>query len=200
MKSLTLDLLVSVWQRILEDPDAKSALATLKEDGFPLDHLMPHDARYTCWADFIAAIPFLSNRPSRRQLHSAKTLRKHLPLVKIMRDLAAKASEPFCEIRRTTPKGTYLGIDPNLARELSSAADLLYEFLSWDWYTRNRNERNSVIARLRGEIRQRTGTPHDKELGILIYASSSCRRNKGRLLSGRHHIESDRETREGRTG
>ena len=95
MKSL--DLLVSVWQRILEDPDAKSALATLKEDGFPLDHLMPHDARYTCWADFIAAIPFFSNRPSRRQLHSAKTLRKHLPLVKIMRDLAAKASEPFAD-------------------------------------------------------------------------------------------------------
>lgn len=171
MKTVTLDLLISVWKKILDDPDAKQALATLKKDGFALDHLMPHDARYPCWADWIALIPFLSNQPSRRQLHTAKSVRKHLPLVKIMRALVAKAGEPFCEIRLTTPKATYPGIHPDRIRELSSAADLLEEFLSWDWYTRSRNQRNSVIARLRWEIRQKTGAPHDRELGVLIYAS-----------------------------
>lgn len=65
----------------------------------------------------------------------------------------------------------FIGIDSKLARDLAAAADLVNEFLTWDWYTRDRNNRNSVIAALRGQIRQSTGTPHDRELGTLIYAA-----------------------------
>ena len=132
---------------------------------------MPDDSGYLCWADYIASIPFFSNRPSRRQLHKAKTLRKHLQLVKALRGLVAKTSEPFCETRINSKKGTFIGLDPKLAHKLAAAADIVDEFLTWDWYTRDRNERNSVIAALRWKIRQSTGTPHDRELGTLIYAA-----------------------------
>jgi len=91
--------------------------------------------------------------------------------VKVIRNFVVKASDPFCEIRVNAPKVIYPGIHPDRIRELSTAADLLEEFLSWDWYIRHRNVRNSVIARLRWEIRWKSGAPHDKELGILIYAS-----------------------------
>jgi hypothetical protein len=167
----TLEQRTVVWGTILTDPDAKGALTRLRRDGFAIDHLMPDDSGHLCWADYISAIPFFPNRPSRRQLHKAKALRKHLPLVTVLRQLIAKSSEPFCEIRRNTKKGIFVGLDPKLAHELAAAADLVEEFLTWDWYTRDRNNRNSVIAALRWKIRQSTGTPHDRELGTLIYAA-----------------------------
>lgn len=171
MKSLTLDQLKGVWQGILDDPDAKRALAKLKRDGFGLDDLMPHDLNYPCWADYIASIPYLPNRPSRRQLHRAKSLRKHLPLVKAMRHFASKAGDPFCEMRVVTPDETLLEGSRAFGRDVAQAAKLVEKFISCDWYTRDRNKRNSVIASLRGMIRLRTGNPHDRELGTLIDAA-----------------------------
>jgi len=62
----TLDQRIAVWEKILADPDAKRAFTKLKRDGFAIDHLTPDDSGYLCWADYIASIPFLSNRATIR--------------------------------------------------------------------------------------------------------------------------------------
>lgn len=172
MKSPTLDQLIAVWQKILSDPDAKRALAKLKQDGLAIDHLMPHDPRFPCWADHFAAIPFLPNRPSRRQIHRGNSLRKHLPLVKALHRFAAKANEPFCEIRVVTGNQTLVGGSLDFAYKIGQAADLIEKFISSTWSIRGRNPRNTVTALLRWSIRQHTGTPHDLELATLIDAAS----------------------------
>jgi hypothetical protein len=164
----------AVWQRILDNPEAKRVLAKLKRDGFAIDHLVPHDLRYPCWADYIASIPFLPNRPSRRQIHRGKTLRKHLPLLKALRQFAAKGSDPFCEIRVVTKNETLLEGSRSFGNELGHAADLIEKVISSNWSTRERNPRNTVIALLRWTIRDRTGTPHDSELATLIDAARSA--------------------------
>jgi hypothetical protein len=174
VKSLTLDELNAVWRRILDNPEAKKALAKLKRDGFAIDHLMPHGPRYPCWADYIASIPFLPNRPSRRQIHRGKTLRKHLPLLKALRQFAAQANDPFCEIRVVTKNETLLEGSRNFGNELGQAADLIEKIISSNWSTRERNPRNTVIASLRWTIWHRTGAPHDSELATLIDAARSA--------------------------
>jgi hypothetical protein len=139
MKSPTLDQLSGVWRRILDDPNAKRALAKLKRDGFAIAHLMPHDLRYPCWADYIASIPFLPNRPSSRQIHRGKSLRKHLPLLTVLRQFAAKANDPFCEIRVVTGNETLIESSRDFGNELGQAADLIQKFISSNWYVRGRN-------------------------------------------------------------
>jgi hypothetical protein len=51
------------------------------------------------------------------------------------------------------------------------AASFIEKFLSWDWYIRERNPRNVLIAELRWTIRDRTGKPHDRELSTAIDAA-----------------------------
>jgi len=57
VKSPTLEQLAAVWRKILDAPDAKRALAKLKEDGLAIDHLKPRDPtlKQPCWADYLAA-------------------------------------------------------------------------------------------------------------------------------------------------
>ncbi len=182
VKSPTLEQLVAVWRGILADPDAKRALAKLKHDGFAIDHLMPHDLRYPCWADYFAAIPFLPNRPSSRQVHRGNSLRKHLPLVEVLRQFAARANDPFCEIRVVTGNETLIGGSLEFGDQLGQAADLIQKFISSNWSIRERNPRNTVIALLRWSIRHRTGTPHDAELATLIDAASRAAGKSGIYL------------------
>src|SRR5579871_3722223 len=95
--NLTFGQLNDVWQKILKDPEGRWALARLKKDGFRIGHLKPQDPTFKqpCWADYIAALPFLPNRSARRQIHRRSTLRKHLPLVVMLRHFARKADDPF---------------------------------------------------------------------------------------------------------
>ncbi len=173
MKPLTLGQLNDVWQKVRRDPDAAKALARLERDGFPIGHLKPQDPTFKqpCWADYIAAITFLSNRPSRRQIHRGRTLRKHLSLVAVLRRFAWKVNDPFCD--KTVVSAQDLSIEEmrNLGKRLMETAEFLEKFLSWDWYTRDMNPRNSLIAGLRWTIRWRTGHPHDRELAILVDAA-----------------------------
>lgn len=185
MKSLTLDQLSAVWRRILDDADAKRALAKLKRDGFALDHLMPHDPKYPCWADYIASISFLPNRPSSRQIHRGKSLRKHLPLLKALRQFAVNVNDPFCEVRVVTKNGILIGGSRNFGNELGQAADLIEKFISSNWSVRERNPRNTVIALLRWTIRHHTGSPHDLELATLIDAASRAAGKSGIYLDAK---------------
>jgi hypothetical protein len=198
VKSPTLDQLIAVWRRMLADPDAKRALAKLKQDGFPIEHLMPHDLRYPCWADYFAAIPYLPNRPSRRQIHSAKSLRKHLPLLMALRQFAMKANEPFCEIRMVTGNQILIGTSKEFGNQLVQATDLIEKFISWNWSMRDRNPRNTVIALLRWGIRHHTGCPHDFELATLIDAASRAAGKSGIYLDAKTLARIERLELEGR--
>jgi hypothetical protein len=198
VKSPTLDQLIAIWRKILADSDAKRALTKLKRDGFAIDHLMPHDLRHPCSADYIAAIPFLPNRPSSRQIHRGKSLRKHLPLLKALRHFAAKANDPFGEIRVVTGKETLVGGSLDFANQLGQAADLIEKLISSNWLTRDRNPRNTVIAILRVTIRQRTGTPHDLELATLIDAASRAAGKSGIYLDAKTLARIERLELEGR--
>jgi len=51
------------------------------------------------------------------------------------------------------------------------AASFIEKFLSWDWYIRERNPRNALIAELRWTIRNRSKKPHDRELSTAIDAA-----------------------------
>jgi hypothetical protein len=198
VKSPTLSQLIAVWRGMLADPDAKQALAKLKQDGFPIDHFMPYDLRYPCWADYFAAIPFLPNRPSNRQIHRGKTLRKHLPLVKAMRQFAAKAKEPYCEIRVITGNQILIGGSLEFCKQLGEAADLIEKFIHSNWSIRDRNPRNTVIAILRWWIRHHTGNPHDLELGTLIDAASRAAGKSGIYLDANTLARIERLELEGR--
>jgi len=59
----------------------------------------------------------------------------------------------------------------DISRRLRDTADFLEHFFRWDWYTRDQNPRNAIIAELRWTIRHRTGRPHDAELSALIDAA-----------------------------
>jgi hypothetical protein len=167
----TLQQITPVWQSIRADPEGKQALAKLKRDGFAIDHLTPHGPKSPTWADYFASIPFLPNQSSQRHLQRKKTLRKHLPLVNAMRQFAAQANDPFCEIRMVRGNETLLEDCRELGLEFGKAADLIERFISSDWSTRERNPRNTVIASLRWTIRHRTGSSHDSELATLIDAA-----------------------------
>ncbi len=71
VQSPKLEQLRQVWKNACKDRYAQRALGKLKRDGFDITRLSPRDAtlRSPTWADYIAALPFLPNRPTRRQLH-----------------------------------------------------------------------------------------------------------------------------------
>jgi hypothetical protein len=171
MKTPTLEQLQAVWQYILADLHARKALEILRQDGFAIDHLTPHDLAQLNWAAYVALIPFLPDTPTRRRVYRGKELRKHRSLVRVLRVFAAQAREPFCEIRRVK-KNQYLhGVSPEFRDQLEKAADLIEDLISSSWSARHRNPRNTVIARLRWEIHYKTGAPHDSELATLIDAA-----------------------------
>jgi hypothetical protein len=97
-------------------------------------------------------------------------LQKHRPLVGALRKLAQELNDPFCEVHLLGSTDLSAFEIPRLGNKLDETADFLEKFLSWDWYTRDRNPRNAVIAELRWQIRRRTGKPHDAELAALIDA------------------------------
>jgi hypothetical protein len=169
VQSLKLEQLQQVWENVRKDRYAQRALTKLKRDGFDIARLSPRDAsfRTATWADYIAALPFLPNRATRRQLHHSAELRKYRRLIRLLRGLVSKMSDPFCEITLLSEKDhDYTSIP----KQLLDTADFLEHFLSWNWCTRERNARNIVIAVLRSEIRFRTDRPHDAELSVLIDA------------------------------
>jgi hypothetical protein len=173
VKPLTLAQLRNVWDRVIQDPDAHRALVRLERDGFRIRQLEPRDPtlKYPNWADYIAAIPLLPNRPSRRQIHRQIGLRKYSSLVSTIRRFAVEISDPFCQVSILSEKDCSLEEIRDLGQSASATSDFLEKFLSWAWYTRHFNPRNTLIAELRWRIRERTGKPHDRELATLIDAA-----------------------------
>ena len=173
MKDFTLKQLQQVWSKILKDENARQALERLEKDGFEILHLTPHDATFVHpnWSDYITAIPFLSNRPSRRRIHRKTALHKHWPLARALRQLAEKVDDPFSDVSIVSKTNCSLSEIRKLSRHLIETAEFVEKFLSWDWYTRDCNSRNALIAELRWETRSRTGRPHDSELSVLIDAA-----------------------------
>jgi hypothetical protein len=167
---LTTERLCGIWEKILSDTDGRRALKRLDEAGFPISHLKPTDATFMhpSWADYIAALPLLPNRPSTRIIHSKISLRKYRPLVEKLRQFAATVNLPFTELRIYGSEDYPNYALSSLRDELLKAATMLEHFLSWDYSVRNLNPRNAIIAELRWTIRQRTGRPHDRELNDLI--------------------------------
>ena len=173
MKQPTVSQLCDVWNGVIQDREAREALNRLQRDGFHVAHLKPRDPtlKRPNWADYIAAIPFLSNRPSRSRIHRSKSLRRHLSLVSTLRRLAENIDDPFCEVRIVGTRDHLLEEIVGWARDVTNTADFLETLLSWGWYTRFLNSRNHAIAVLRWQIRERTSAPHDRDLGILIDAA-----------------------------
>jgi hypothetical protein len=169
----TTEQLCDIWEKVCSDPDAQRALERLDEAGFRLSHLKPQDAtfKHPNWADYIAAIPLLRNKPSTRRIHDKTSFRKYWPLVRELRRFAAIVIMPFVDLaifsRRDYPPPT-IG---TLREDLLKAASMLEHFLSWSYYVRQVNPRNAVIAELRWTIRHRTGRPHDREFTVLIHAA-----------------------------
>lgn len=184
MQDRTLGELSKIWAKILRDPDARRAMKILKRDGFEISHLVPQDAsmRHPNWADEIAAIPLLPNRSARRRIHHRSTLRKHWPLLRVLRRLAKKMNDPFSEVSIVSMIDSPVREIHNLGKHVEDTANIVEKVLSWDWYVRDRNPRNSIIAELRWQIRWRTGRPHDLELATLIDAAFRAAGVKDGLL------------------
>lgn len=165
----TTEQLCDIWERILSDSDGRRALKRLDEAGFQISHLKPRDAnfKHPTWADYIAALPLLPNKPSTRRIHSKIRSRKQRSLIQELRCVAAKMDSPFTEVtifgRKDDPDSALSTRD-----DLLNAARTIEDFLSWDYCVRNLNPRHALIAELRWTIRQRTGRPHDRELNDLI--------------------------------
>lgn len=176
---LTTERLCDIWEKILSDSDGRRALERLGEAGFRISDLKPKDAtfKHPTWADYIAALPLLPNKPSTRRIHNKISLRKHRPLIQELRCVAANMDSPFVEVTITAsndfPESTSSSPD-----DLLKAATTLENFLSWDYCVRNLNPRHAVIAELRWTIRQRTGRPHDNELNDLMdsaFRAAGCK-------------------------
>jgi hypothetical protein len=188
LKLPTQDRLSSVWNGVLKDAAARAALAQLKRDGFNIEDLSPQDSTFhsPSWADYLAAIPLVENRPSRSHFHRRISLGKHLPLVKALRSFARQFDDPFCEKRLSSTADTTIPVQEDLTDLADRAASFIEKFLSWDWYIRERNPRNALIAELRWTIRNRSKKPHDRELSTLIDAA--CR------AAGRKELRLDNTT------
>jgi hypothetical protein len=176
---LTTERLCDIWEKIRSDAEGRRALERLGEAGFPISHLKPKDATFKDpnWADYVAALPLLPNKPSTRRIHSKISLRKYRPVVEELRQFAATVNLPFMELTIYGSKDypNFFGSKDypdyalsTLRDDLLKAAAVLEHFFSWDYSVRNLNPRNAVIAELRYTIRQRTGRPHDRELNDLI--------------------------------
>jgi hypothetical protein len=184
VKAITLNQLNAIWKKVLSDPDASKALATLKKSGFPLTDLCPRDPTFhnPTWADYIAAIPLLPSRSSRRHIHRHGTLQRYRPLVKALRTFEQKVRDPFCEKHLISARNFEIHQLKDLGDVVANAADFIEHFLSWDWYVRDRNPRNALIAELRWTIRNRTGKPHDEDLSTLIDAAFRATGRKELML------------------
>ena len=97
--------------------------------------------------------------------------KRHWPLVRELRRLAATVNVPFVEVAIFSAKDCPIPADDTLRGYLLKAASTLEHVLSWSRLERYLNPRNAVIAELRWTIRQRTGRPHDHELNALIDAA-----------------------------
>jgi hypothetical protein len=146
VKQPTVSQLCDVWNGVVQNREAREALIRLQRDGFHVTHLKPRDPtlKRPNWEDYIAAIPFLSNRPSRSQIHRSKSLRRHLSLVSTLRRLAENMNDPFCEVRVVGTSDYSLEEIVGSARHVTNTADFLERLLSWDWYTRFVNSRVAV--------------------------------------------------------
>jgi hypothetical protein len=125
-------------------------------------------------------------------------VRKHLPLVKALRNFARQLGDPFRETRLVSTRDTTIRRDEDLPDLAERAASFIEKFLSWHWYIRERNPRNALIAELRWEIRNRTGRPYDRELSTVIDAACRAAGRKELYLDNTtlDRIEKrDRETR-----
>src|SRR5215471_8831091 len=120
LKKITLEQRQEVWRKVLEDRAAQEALELLEKHGFGIAHLIPEDPtfRHPNWSDYIAAIPFLPNRPSRRRIHRKISLQKHWPLVRALRRFAQKVDDPFCVVTIVTSRACNLGDRQNRAQSL----------------------------------------------------------------------------------
>lgn len=169
----TLGQLNSVWNGVRKDAEAQDALDRLKRDGFDIGRLSPRDPTFhsPSWADYVAAIPLVENRPSRSHFHRSVSLRKHLPLVEALRNFARQSNDPFCELSLISTKSTTIPVHDDAPDLADRTASFIEKFLSWDWYNRERNPRNALIAELRWTIRARTGRSHDRELAAVIDAA-----------------------------
>lgn len=170
---LTTEQLHGIWEKILSDTDARSALERLDEAGFRIAHLKPSDAtfKHPTWADYFAALPLLPNAPSTRRIHRKVSFQKYRPLVRELREFAAKVNNPFVGVGIFSKRDLPNPAISTLPEDLLKAASMLEHFLSWDYYERHLNPRNALIAELRWTIRERTGRPHDRELSTLIDAA-----------------------------
>jgi hypothetical protein len=170
---LTTARLCEIWEKIRCDPDALRALNRLDKAGFPISHLHPTDAtlKQATWADYIAALPLVPNKPSSRRIHNKISYRKYWPLVRELRTLATTQNMPFVEVTILGRKD-YPGSETGTLRgDLLKVASMLEHVLSWDYMVRYLNPRNSLIAELRWTIRKRTGKPRDREINVLIDAA-----------------------------
>jgi hypothetical protein len=172
-EELTTERLRDIWEKIRSDPSACRALEQLDEAGFQISHLRPRDAsfKHPNWADYIAALPLLPNAPTTRRIHSKASVRKYWPLVRELRRFAAKVNEPFVEVAVISRRDYPLAALRTFKEDLLKAASMVEHFLSLDYYARNVNPRNAVIAELRWTIREKTGAPHDREFNVLIDAA-----------------------------
>lgn len=173
LKMPTLGQSNSVWSGVLKDPIARKALDQLKRDGFDIGRLSPRDPTFNkeSWADSIAAIPLLENRPTRRHIHRHDSLRKHRPLVRVLRNFARHCDDPFASVSLITTRDRELQPGEDLGDLAARSASFVEKFLSWDWCVIENNRRNALIAELRWTIRRRTGKPHDRELSTIIDAA-----------------------------
>lgn len=169
----TTEELCDIWEKIAFDPRAQRALKRLDEAGFRISHLKPKDAtfRHPNWADYIAALPLVPNKPSTRRIHRKASFRKHWPLVRELRRLAAIMDMPFADLEILGRRDCPSPASGTLREDLLMTASMLEHFLSWDYCVRYLNSRNALIAELRWTIRERTGKPHDLELNALMDAA-----------------------------
>jgi hypothetical protein len=113
----------------------------------------------------------LPNKPLARRIHIKTSLRKYWPLIRELRAFATKVNKPFLEVAIFGARDYPVSAIRSLTEDLLKAASILEHFLSWDYFECHYNRRNARIAELRWTIRERTGGPHDRELGILIDAA-----------------------------
>jgi hypothetical protein len=165
---ITTGQLREIWKKIKSNSDAREALGRLNKAGFSISDLEPRDATFKqpSWADYVAAIPLVPNKLSTRRVHRKSSLRKYWPLVRHLRRLAENLNTPFVEMGFWGLRDHPVETADSLRQSFLNAASIVEHFLSWDYYVRHRNPRNTLIASLRWEIRYRTGRPHDGELSV----------------------------------
>jgi hypothetical protein len=173
LKLPTLGQSNSVWNGVLKDETARAALDQIKQAGFDIGHLRPRDPTFQSpsFADYVAAMPLLEDRPTRRDIHRHDSLRKHRPLVRALRNFARKCDDPFASVSLIKTRDRELQLGEDLGDLAARSASFVEKFLSWDWCVIEKNRRNALIAELRWTIRRRTGKPHDRELSTIIDAA-----------------------------